>query len=347
MVVRAFVGRQGAVAALLLCVITLSLAPKAGSAQTLEAVRLRGNVTCGVNTGLPGFSYQDGGGSWSGLDVDFCRALAAAVFADPNRVKYVPLSAEARFEALSSGQIDVLSRNSTWTMSRETVLGLSFAGVNYYDGQGFIVRRSLQVHSALELDGAKVCVQGGTTTIQNLSDFFTDNNMHLQPVVSDSPTQALKDYDSGQCDALTSDLSQLYALRLQLAKPEEHTILPDVISKEPLGPAVRQDDPRWLNVVTWVHFAMLDAEELGVTSANIDKALQSKRPEVMRLVGKEGDFGGQIGLSRSWAADVVRLVGNYGEVYERNVGVNSKLGIPRGLNELWNNGGIQYAPPIR
>ena len=334
-------------AALLLLLAATPLPPSSASAQTLEAVRLRGNVTCGVNVGLPGFSNQGSDGSWSGLDVDFCRALAAAVFADPARVKYVPLSAEARFEALRSGQIDVLSRNSTWTMSREVVLGLSFAGVNYYDGQGFIVRRSLQVHSALELDGAKVCVQDGTTTIQNLGDYFTDNAMHFQPVLAASPAEALEAYDSGQCDALTSDLSQLYALRLQLAQPGEHTILPDVISKEPLGPAVRQDDPRWLNVVTWVHFAMLDAEELGVTSQNIDKALQSKRPEVMRLVGREGDFGGEIGLNRSWAADVVRLVGNYGEVYERNVGVHSKLGIPRGLNELWNNGGIQYAPPIR
>ncbi len=270
---------------------------------------MRGNVTCGVNVGLPGFSNQGSDGSWSGLDVDFCRALAAAVFADPARVKYVPLSAEARFEALRSGQIDVLSRNSTWTMSREVVLGLSFAGVNYYDGQGFIVRRSLQVHSALELDGAKVCVQAGTTTIQNLGDYFTDNTMHFQPVLAASPAEALEAYDSGQCDALTSDLSQLYALRLQLAQPGEHTILPDVISKEPLGPAVRQDDPRWLNVVTWVHFAMLDAEELGVTSQNIDKALQSKRPEVMRLVGERATSAARSGSadpgpptsSGSWA----------------------------------------------
>jgi general L-amino acid transport system substrate-binding protein len=323
------------------------LTPAPVSSQTLQSVKAHGSIVCGVNDGLTGFSSVDETGAWSGLDVDFCRALAAAVFGDPAKVNYVPLSADARFEALRDRKIDVLSRNSTWTMSREASFRLSFAGVNYYDGQGFLTRKALKVRSALELDGAKVCVQSGTTTIENLSDYFADNDMRLDVVVSSTPSETLQNYDSGRCSVLTSDLSQLYALRLRLKKPSDHVILPDVISKEPLGPAVRQDDPQWLNVVAWVHFAMLNAEELGVNSKNIDQALKSRKPDVMRLVGTEGNFGEQIGLTNSWAANVVALVGNYGEVYEHNVGVKSKLGIPRGLNELWNKGGIQYAPPIR
>jgi general L-amino acid transport system substrate-binding protein len=325
----------------------VALTPATASSQTLQSIRARGTIVCGVNDGLTGFSSVDETGAWSGLDVDFCRALAAAVFGDPAKVNYVPLSADARFEALRDHKIDVLSRNSTWTMSREASFRLSFAGVNYYDGQGFLTRKALKIRSALELDGAKVCVQSGTTTIENLSDYFADNDMRLDVVVSSTPSETLQNYDSGRCSVLTSDLSQLYALRLRLKKPGDHVILPDVISKEPLGPAVRQDDPQWLNVVAWVHFAMLNAEELGVNSRNIDQALKSHKPDVMRLVGTEGNFGEQIGLTNLWAANVIALVGNYGEVYERNVGVKSKLGIPRGLNELWNKGGIQYAPPIR
>ena len=334
-------------AAMALALIAIVLASVSVSSQTLLAVKSRGSVVCGVNEGLAGFSSVDENGMWSGLDVDFCRALAAAVFGDPAKVQYVPLSADARFESLRSGKIDVLSRNSTWTMSRETGFGLSFAGVSYYDGQGFLVPKALGLRSALDLDGAKVCVQSGTTTIENLRDFFASNDMKFEAIISSSPAVALKNYDSGACSALTSDVSQLYALRLQLTKPRDHAILPDVISKEPLGPAVRQDDPQWLNVVMWVHFAMLDAEELGVSSKTIDQALRSKKPDVKRLVGTDSNFCEQIGLTQSWAANVIRLVGNYGEVYGRNVGAKSKLGIPRGLNELWNMGGIQYAPPIR
>jgi general L-amino acid transport system substrate-binding protein len=317
------------------------------ASKTLQDVRTRGVLRCGVSEGLPGFSDQDEKGTWSGFDVDYCRAIAAAVLGDPDKVKYVPLSADARFEALRDGKIDVLSRNSTWTMSRETDFGLTFVGVNYYDGQGFLVPRSLGVKSALELDGAKVCVQSGTTTIENLGDFFASNNMTYQAVVSSSAADAVKNYVAGRCSVLTSDVSQLYAWRLRLPKPRDNLILPDIISKEPLGPAVRQDDLQWLNVVKWVHFAMIDGEELGVSSKTIARALSSRKPEVMRLVGTAGNFGEQIGLTNAWAANAIRSVGNYGEVYERNVGTKSELGIPRGLNNLWTSGGIQYAPPIR
>jgi general L-amino acid transport system substrate-binding protein len=302
---------------------------------TLTAVKARGSLVCGVNEGLPGFSNVDERGMWSGFDVDFCRAIAAAIFGDPKKLKLVPLSADARFHALRDGKIDVLARNSTWTMGRETEFGLTFVGATYYDGQGFMVPRALRVNSALQLDGAKVCVQSGTTTIDNLADFFSSNGM------------TLKNYDAGLCSVLTSDLSQLYALRLRLAKPRDQVILPDVISKEPLGPVVRNDDLQWISVVRWVYFAMINAEELGVSSQTIDQALRSQKPEVKRLVGTTGDFGAQIGLTNAWAANVVRTVGNYGEVFERNLGAKTALAIPRGLNQLWNEGGIQYAPPIR
>ena len=281
------------------------------------------------------------------MNVDFCRAIAAAVFGDPKKVKLVALSADARFAALRDGKIDVLSRNSTWTMGRETEYGLTFVGVTYYDGQGFMVPRALRVNSALELDGAKVCVQSGTTTIDNLADFFTSNGMTLQEVISSSADEAIKNYDADLCSVLTSDLSQLYALRLRLAKPKDQAILPDVISKEPLGPVVRDNDLQWIGVVKWVYFAMLNAEELGVSSRTIDQALRSQKPEVKRLVGTSGDFGERIGLTNAWAANIIRYVGNYGEVFERNLGAKTPLAIPRGLNQLWNEGGIQYAPPIR
>ncbi len=317
------------------------------SSQTLREVKARGSLVCGVNEGLPGFSFVDERGAWTGFDVDFCRAVAAAIFGDPNKVRLVPLSADARFQALKDGKIDVLSRNSTWTMGRETEFGLTFVGVTYYDGQGFLVPRTLRVSSAPELDGAKVCVQSGTTTIDNLADFFAANHMALQEVVSSSTDDAIKNYDAGLCSVLTSDLSQLYALRLRLAKPRDHVILPDVISKEPLGPVVRQNDLQWIEIVRWVHFAMINAEELGVSSKTIGQALRSQKPEVMRLVGTTGNFGEEIGLSNAWAANIIRSVGNYGEVFERNLGSKTPLAIPRGLNQLWNAGGIQYAPPIR
>jgi general L-amino acid transport system substrate-binding protein len=322
-------------------------APAFAPSQTLKEVKARGALICGVNEGLPGFSSVDDRGAWSGFDVDFCRAVAAAIFGDPNKVRLVPLTADARFQALKDGKIDVLSRNSTWTMGRETEFGLTFVGVTYYDGQGFLVPRAIRINSALELDGAKVCVQSGTTTIDNLADYFSSNHMNLQEVVSSSTDESIKNYEAGLCSVLTSDLSQLYALRLRLAKPHDHVILPDVISKEPLGPVVRDSDLQWIEIVRWVYFAMVNGEELGVSSKTIGQALQSQKPEVMRLVGTTGNFGEEIGLTNDWAANIIRSVGNYGEVFDRNLGAKSPLAIPRGLNQLWTAGGIQYAPPIR
>ena len=331
-----------------MCVLaTTGFACLAGSSPTLTAVKARGSLACGVNEGLPGFSNLDERGIWTGFDVDFCHAIAAAIFGDPKKVKFAPLSADARFQALRDGKIDVLARNSTWTMGRETEFGLTFVGVTYYDGQGFMIPRALRVNSARELDGAKVCVQSGTTTIDNLADFFTSNGMALQEVITSSTDESIKDYDAGLCSVMTSDLSQLYALRLRLSKPRDQVILPDVISKEPLGPVVRDDDLQWISIVKWVYFAMINAEELGVSSRTIDQALRSQKPEVRRLVGTSGDFGEEIGLTNAWAANIIRYVGNYGEVFERNLGAKTPLAIPRGLNQLWNSGGIQYAPPIR
>jgi general L-amino acid transport system substrate-binding protein len=321
--------------------------PGISDAQTLKAVKDRGELACGVSEGLLGFSTPDSKRNWEGFDVDFCRALAAAILGDATKVRFVPLNAEERFAALHSARIDVLSRNSTWTISRETDFGLLFAGVNYYDGQGFLVRKSRNITSALELNGSKICVQSGTTTELNLKDFFHNNKMEYEAVSFAAADDARRAYDTDRCDVLSSDVSQLYAERLKLGKPDDHLILPDVISKEPLGPAVRQGDDQWLNIVKWTHFAMINAEELGVSSRTINEALRSTSPDVRRLVGTEGKFGEQLGLTNDWAAKIIGLVGNYGEVYERNVGVNSSLAIPRSLNELWTMGGIQYAPPVR
>lgn len=315
--------------------------------RTLRRTVKRGHVLCGVNTGLPGFSNADAKGEWSGFDVDFCRAVASAIFNDPTKVKFIPLDANQRFKELGNRTIDILSRNSTWTMSRETDYALHFAGVSYYDGEGFMLRKSRNIESALELGGSKICVQGNTTTQLSLADYFRANNMKFEEVKFDNINDVLKNYDSGQCDVITADVSQLYALRLKLSKPDEHAILPDVISKEPLAPVVRQKDDDWLLIVKWTLYAMINAEELGINSKNIDEALKSKKPEVMRLVGTEGGYGEQLGLTKDWAARIIRHVGNYAEVYERNVGVDSPLAIPRGLNHLWSQGGIQYAPPIR
>jgi general L-amino acid transport system substrate-binding protein len=319
----------------------------AAQSQTLKAVQDRGSLICGVNPGLGGFASKDANGQWSGFDVDFCRALAAAIFNDASKVQYVPLSAEGRFDALKNKQIDVLSRNSTWTMGREGDYGIVFTGVTYYDGQAFLVPKSRNLQSALELDGSKVCVQPGTTTEPNFIDFFETNHMKYETVHAASADDMIKAYEAGQCNVLTTDESGLFAMRLQLAKPSDSMIMPDVISKEPLGPVVRQDDMQWFSIVKWVNFAMIYAEELGVGSKTIDDALKSQKPAVKRLVGTDGDLGKPLGLSGDWAVRVIRAVGNYAEVFDRNVGVHSKLGIPRGLNELWNNGGIQYAPPIR
>jgi general L-amino acid transport system substrate-binding protein len=321
----------------------LSVAP--ATAQTLKKVKDRGSLICGVSQGLPGFSTPDDKGNWTGLDVDYCRAIAAAIFNDPAKVKFSPLSTKDRFEALKSGEIDVLSRNSTWTLSRDALY--NFVGVNYYDGQGFMVRKALKVNSALELNGASICVQTGTTTELNLGDYFRSNSMRHEVIAFSTADETIKAYEAGRCDAFTTDVSQLYSEKLKLANANDHVILPEIISKEPLGPMVRHADDQWFDVVKWVHFAMINAEELGLNSKNVDESLKSNMPEVKRLVGTEGNFGEQLGLTKDWAVRIVKHVGNYGEVFERNVGSGSRLGISRGINRLWSKGGIQYAPPIR
>jgi len=326
---------------------TLALAATAAPAQTLKTVKDRGELVCGVSKGLPGFSAPDAAGKWSGFDVDVCKALAAAIFNDPAKVKYVPLSADERFPALKESKVDVLSRNSTWTLEREAKLGLLFAAVNYFDGQGFLVRDARKVTSALELGKSKVCVQAGTTAVDNTRDFFAANGMELELVTLPTSTDLVKAYEDGKCDTLTTDVSQLYALRLTMAKPGDHIVLPDVISKEPLGPVVRQGDDQWFNLVKWTIFAMINAEELGVATSTIDQALASKKPEVRRLVGNDGAFGEELGVTNDFVVRIVKAVGNYGESFERNVGAASKLGIPRGINQLWSMGGIVYAPPVR
>ncbi|GAB7000895.1 amino acid ABC transporter substrate-binding protein [Bradyrhizobium sp. 17-4] len=304
-------------------------------------------MSCGVSQGLPGFSAPDDKGNWTGIDVDVCRAIAAVVLDDPTKVKFVPLSAKDRFTALQSGEIDVLSRNTTWTVSRDTSLGANFTGVTYYDGQGFMVKKSLKVNSALELNSASVCVQTGTTTEQNLADFFKGNNMKYEVIAFGSIDEAVKAYESGRCDVFTDDASGLYASRLKLASPADHIVLPEIISKEPLGPMVRHGDDQWFDIVKWTLFAMINAEELGITQKNVDTMLKSDKPEMKRVLGTDGNLGEQLGLTKDWVVRIVKAVGNYGETFERNVGTGSPLGIARGVNNLWNKGGIQYAPPIR
>lgn len=331
----------------LLAGATLALAATAAPAQTLKTVKDRGELVCGVSKGLPGFSAPDAAGKWTGFDVDLCRALAAAIFNDPAKVKFVPLNAEERFPALTKGDVDVLSRNSTWTLEREAKLGLLFAAVAYYDGQGFLVRDARKVTSALELDKSKVCVQAGTTAEGTTKDYFAANRMTLELVTLPTSTDLVKAYEEGKCDTLTTDVSQLYALRLTMAKPGDHIVLPDVISKEPLGPVVRQGDDQWLNLVKWTLFAMINAEELGVSTTTLDAALKSQKPDVKRLLGIEGAYGQELGVTNDFVVRIVKAVGNYGESFERNVGAASKLGIPRGINQLWSMGGIVYAPPVR
>jgi general L-amino acid transport system substrate-binding protein len=324
----------------------LAVTASAASATTLDTVKSRGILNCGANGSLAGFGLPDAQGNWAGLDVDFCKALAAAVLGDSKKVKFVPLSAKDRFTALQSGDVDVLARNTTWTSSRDTSLGLNFTGVNYYDGQGFMVRKSLKVNSALELNGASVCVQQGTTTELNLADYFRANKMQLKSVTFADADQTIKAYDAGRCDSFTTDASGLYSERLRLAKPDDHIVLPEIISKEPLGPSVRHGDDQWFDIVKWVHFAMVDAEDLGVNSKNTDAMLKSDNPEIRRLLGVEGNYGEQLGLSKDWALNIIKQVGNYGEAFDRNVGEGSPLKISRGLNRLWTKGGIMYAPPI-
>jgi general L-amino acid transport system substrate-binding protein len=325
----------------------LGIGAEVSFAQTLKAVKDRGAVICGVSQGIPGFSSPDDRGNWTGLDVEFCRAIAAAIFNDPSKVKFSPLSAKDRFTALQSSEIDVLARNSTWTSSRDTSLGLNFAAVNYYDGQGFMVRKALKVNSALELNGASVCTQTGTTTELNLADYFRANNMKYEVIAFATADETVKAYETGRCDAFTTDVSQLYAEKLKLANANDHVILPEIVSKEPLGPVVRHGDDQWFDIVKWVHFAMINAEELGVSQKTVDEAVKSNLPEIRRLVGTEGAYGEQLGLTKDWIVRIVKHVGNYGESFERNLGSGSKLGISRGINRLWTKGGIQYAPPIR
>jgi general L-amino acid transport system substrate-binding protein len=332
-------------------VVTLALAAgltaQAASAQTLKTVKDRGQLSCGVSQGLPGFSTPDDKGNWTGLDVDICRAIAAAIFNDASKIKFVPLSAKDRFTALQSGEIDVLSRNTTWTLSRDTSLGANFTGVTYYDGQGFMVKKALKVNSALELNSASVCVQQGTTTEQNLADYFKGNNMKYEVIAFGTNDEAVKAYESGRCDVFTTDVSGLYADRLKLANTADHVVLPEVISKEPLGPMVRHGDDQWFDIVKWTLFGMITAEELGITQKNVDEMAKSDKPEMKRVFGTDGNLGEQLGLTKDWVSRIVKSVGNYGESFERNVGAGSKLGIARGINNLWSKGGIQYAPPIR
>ncbi|HEU0150103.1 MAG TPA: amino acid ABC transporter substrate-binding protein [Bradyrhizobium sp.] len=327
--------------------LAAAVASPAARADTLKTIKDRGMLSCGVSQGLPGFSNPDDKGNWTGIDVDICRAVAAAIFDDATKVKYVPLSAKDRFTALQSGEIDVLSRNTTWTLSRDTSLGANFTGVTYYDGQGFLVKKSLKVNSALELNSASVCVQTGTTTEQNLADYFKANNMKYEVIAFQDADGTVKAYESGRCDVFTTDVSGLYAERLKLANPADHVVLPEVISKEPLGPMVRHGDDQWFDIVKWTLFAMVDAEEMGVTQKNFEELAKSDKPELKRAFGTDGNFGEQLGLTKDWFSRIIKAVGNYGETYERNVGTGSKLQIARGLNQLWNKGGIQYAPPIR
>ena len=325
----------------------LILAAGSASATTLEDVQKKGFVQCGVSEGLPGFSNPDEKGNWTGIDVDVCRAVAAGVFGDQSKVKYSPLSAKVRFTALQSGEVDMLSRNTTWTETRDTALGLNFTGVNFYDGQGFLVRKSLGVKSAKELSGATVCVNIGTTTELNVADYFRANNMKFTPVVFEHADEVVGAYDAGRCDVYTTDRSGLAAQRTKMKNPDEHVVLPEVISKEPLGPVVRHGDDQWFDIVKWSLYAMLEAEELGVNSKNVDDMKSSDNPNIKRLLGVEGDMGKNLGLPADWAYNIVKQVGNYGEIYDRNVGPDTPLQLERGLNALWKDGGLQYAMPLR
>ena len=326
----------------------IGLGVAAANAATLEDVKSKGFVQCGSNaSGLAGFATTNDSGEWNGFDVDYCRAYAAAIFGDPTKVKFTPLTAKERFTALQSGSVDVLVRNTTWTMSRDTQLGLNFTGVSYYDGQGFMVRKSLGITSALELSGASVCVQTGTTTELNLSDYFRTNDMDINAVVFESANEAIQAYDAGRCDAFTTDASGLYAERLKLTNPDDSMILPEVISKEPLGPVVRQGDDEWFNLIKWVGYALVNAEELGVTQANVEEMKGSDNPEIKRLLGTEGAYGEAIGLDNDWAVKAIKGVGNYGEIFDRNIGPSTPLAIERGINALWADGGLQYGIPVR
>ena len=328
-------------------VCALGALSNAASAGTLDTVKSKGMLTCGVSTGVAGYSLPDDKGQWTGLDVDVCRSVATAVFGDATKVKFVALDAKNRFTALQSGEIDMLSRETTWTSSRESTLGFVFGPVVFYDGQGFMVKKKLNVSSAKDLNGASICVQQGTTTELNLADYFRTNNMKYEPVAFQSVDETIKAYDSGRCDAFTDDTSGLYAERVRLSNPDDNVILPEVISKEPLAPVVRQGDDQWFDVLRWSVYAMINAEELGVTAKNVDDMKKSDNPNIKRMLGTEGDQGKALGLSNDWAYNIIKQLGNYGDMFDRNVGEGSPLKIKRGLNALWNKGGLQYAPPIR
>ena len=329
-------------------VVASAMVAGAASADTLSEVKSRDVLNCGVNVGLVGFAAPDANGNWAGFDVDLCKAIAAAVLGDPGKVKYVPTTGQNRFTALSSGEVDMLARNSTWSYSRDTDLKLDFAGVNYYDGQGFMVRKDLGVTSAKELGGATICIQTGTTTELNLSDFFKANNLEYSPVNIDSNAEGEQQYMAGACDAYTTDISGLAATRAAFADPENHIILPEVVSKEPLGPAVRHGDNNWGDIIRWTLNALIAAEEYGVTSKNIDElAKSSQNPEVQRLLGVTDDLGAMMGLDAEWAKRAIQASGNYGEIFAANVGEQTPIGLARGLNAQWTQGGLLYAQPFR
>jgi general L-amino acid transport system substrate-binding protein len=321
----------------------------ANAGAIFDGVKQKGFVQCGVNSsGLPGFASVDAQNNWSGLDIDLCKAVAAAMFGDATKVKFTGLTAKERFTALQSGEVDVLARNTTWTLSRDAALGLEFTGVNYYDGQGFMAKKELGVSSAKELDGASVCVQAGTTTELNLADYFRSNNLKYNAVVFENNDEVNKAYEAGRCDVLTTDQSGLYSTRVKLGNIDEHVILPEIISKEPLGPSVRQGDSAWADVVRWSLYAMIQGEEFGITSANIDQIkADNKNPDIARFLGTSDELGKGLGLPNDFAYQVIKQVGNYGDSFERNVGMSTSLKIERGVNALWSKGGLMYAMPFR
>jgi len=339
------VGGAALAAALSLPAMAQQPAPAQGAAATLDAIRARGTLICGVNTGLAGFAQPDSQGVWRGFDVDYCRAVALAIWNDANRVRYVPTTAQNRFTALQSGEVDMLSRNTTWTLSRDTSLGFDFGAINFYDGQGFMVKTSLGLQNARQLEGATICVQPGTTTEQNLTDWARAARIRFTPVVIERLEEVVQAYIAGRCDAYTTDVSGLAATRSAQPRPADHTILPDVISKEPLGPLIRHGDQRFADLIRWIHYGLIGAEELGLTAANIQQRSGDANPEVQRMVGRTGDLGRMLGVDNAWMVNIIRGVGNYGEIFARNL---EPIGIQRGPNALWTTpGGLQYSPPFR
>lgn len=332
---------------LILTAFAIAMGAGVSHAATLDDVKKKGFVQCGVTGGVPGFSAPDASNNWSGLEVDFCKALAAAIFNDPSKVRYSPLTSTERFAALSSGQIDVLSRTTTWTMSRDTTLGVAFIGTMFYDGQGFMVRKADKIASAKDLSGASICIESGTTTELNAADYFAANKLEYKPIVFVSQDETVKAFEDGRCDVYTTDSSALAAERSKFAKPDDYLILPEIISKEPLGPVVRVGDDTWFKLARWTYSVLLEAEELGITKANVEEMKKSENPSIKRILGTEGDFGTPLGLDKEWAYKIIKHLGNYGEIYEAHVGPKTPIGLARGLNALWKDGGLQYAPPIR